>query len=47
MKQDKEKFEYYYTFENDENVRGKQDNQGIIEFLTTQRNYNRHNQQYE
>ena len=37
MKQDKEKFEYYYTFENDENLRGHLDNQGIIEFLTTEK----------
>ena len=35
--QNKEKFEYYYTFENDENLRGHRNNQGIIEFLTTEK----------
>lgn len=37
MKQDKEKFEYYYAFENDENLRGHRNNQGIIEFITTEK----------
>jgi len=37
MKQDREKFEYYYTYENDENLRGHRNNQGIIEFLTTEK----------
>lgn len=37
MKQDKERFELYYANENDENERGKWNNQGIIEFLTTKK----------
>jgi SAM-dependent methyltransferase len=37
MKQDKEKFEYYYTFEIDENVRCINGNQDLIEFLTTKK----------
>ena len=37
VKQNKEKFEHYYTFENDENLRGHRNNQGIIEFLTTEK----------
>ena len=37
MKQDLERFEAYYTHENDESLRGHRDNQGIIEFLTTER----------
>jgi 2-polyprenyl-3-methyl-5-hydroxy-6-metoxy-1,4-benzoquinol methylase len=37
MKQNKEKFEMYYTTENDENLRGHRNNQGIIEFLTTEK----------
>ena len=37
MKQNKEKFTHYYTYENDENLRGHRDNQGIIEFLTTEK----------
>jgi 2-polyprenyl-3-methyl-5-hydroxy-6-metoxy-1,4-benzoquinol methylase len=37
MRQDLERFESYYTFENDESLRGHRDNQGIIEFLTTER----------
>jgi len=37
MRQNKEKFEVYYTTENDENLRGHRNNQGIIEFLTTEK----------
>lgn len=37
MKQDKERFEIYYSEENDENLRGHRDNQGIIEFITTEK----------
>lgn len=37
MKQNKEKFEMYYSTENDESLRGHRNNQGIIEFLTTEK----------
>jgi len=37
MNQSLERFEAYYTHENDEGKRGHRDNQGIIEFLTTER----------
>lgn len=36
LKQDKERLEYYYANDNDENLRGHRDNQGILEFITTQ-----------
>lgn len=37
MKQNKEKFEIYYTTKNDGNLRGHCNNQGIIEFFTTEK----------
>ena len=36
MKQNRDRFEAYYSRENDESLRGHRDKQGIIEFLTTE-----------